>query len=395
LLDVISLFISIAGVCMRDRCTAQIMTVAFTVALCVLLPMRTLTVPPNDFMLIAWNEGRNLLDHGAVSLQYPYPLWTQILLLPFVLVSPELGAQLWFICSLLLLAVSIVGLMDLLGWPLRFPVVVIVSLFVGAFGPVFTTLWLGQLNFLPLLALVLLAKALRSNSWMNAGIALGLGLIKPQLIFLVTAVLFAVAAWERRWRIFLGWALVLCLFIAISIPFAINARQVFGSGVAGHLNAYLARTSTLWGLCLTWAPDSLWLPAIVSCLLAGWLGYRWFRVVQTQRWSEEILYLIGITTIVNLLVSPYSWFYNQVVLILPLSEAVDQIQHLYPPWRTMWLVIIIVAAYFLPTAIDVALTRVYDSEVYQVIPVIALFFVVGLLHWQLDYAAKPVVRGAL
>ena len=379
----------------RHSYPAHIVTVAFIVAASVLLPMRALTVPPNDFMLIAWNEGRRLLDYGAVDFQYPYPLWTQILLLPFVLASPELGAQLWFICSLLLLAVSIVSLMDLVGWPTTFPVVAIVSLFVGAFGPVFTTLWLGQINFLTLIALVLLARALKSDCWIKAGIVLGVGLIKPQLTFVVTAMIVAVAVWERRWKILLAWALILGLFVAISIPFAASVRQIFGGGAAEHLKAYLARTSTLWGLCLTWAPDSLWVPAILSCLLAGWLGYLWFRVVRTRRWSEEILYLIGMTSIITLLITPYSWFYNQVLLILPLVYAVDQVRHLGAPWRSMWLVIIIAVVYFLPTAVDVALTRIYDSEVYQVIPVIALFFVMALLQWQLGCGSKSAVRAAL
>jgi hypothetical protein len=207
--------------------------------------------------------------------------------------------------------------------------------------------------------------------------------------------IFAVAVWERRWKILLGWALIVGLFVAISIPFAASMRQIFGGGAAEHLKAYLARTSTLWGLCLTWAPDSLWIPAMVSGLLAGWLSYLWFRVVRTRRWSEEILYLIAMTTLVTLLITPYSWFYNQVLLILPLVYAVDQLRHLRAPWRTMWLIAIIVVVYFLPTAVDVALTRIYDSEVYQIIPVIALFFVVALLQWQLDHGSKPAVRGAL
>src|SRR4030095_5487706 len=128
----------------RFRILGYVFLAAFIVAVSVLLPMGTLTVPPNDFLLIAWNHGQQLLQRGAVDLDYPYPLWTQVLLLPFVLGSPQLGAQLWFVCSLLLLASSIILLMQFLNWPLRLPVVIFTSLFVAAFGPVFTTLWLGQ-----------------------------------------------------------------------------------------------------------------------------------------------------------------------------------------------------------------------------------------------------------
>jgi hypothetical protein len=377
--------------CMRKFYFAHIIAAALVLAASVLIRMRVLTVPPNDFMLIAWSEGRRLLNLGTVDLRYPYPLWTQILMLPFVLGSPELGAQLWFVCSLLLLSLSIVSLMDLLGWPIKFPMVIIVSLYVGAFGPVFTTLWLGQLNFVSLLSLVLLAQALKSDSWMKAGVVIGLSIIKPHLTFLTSAAVLAIALWQRRWRAFLGFGPVLCLFVAISFPFAVTTRQIFGGGVAEHLTAYLARTSTLWGLCLTLAPASLWIPAVVSCLLAGWLAYIWFDSVRSRQWNGKIVYLMGITTTVNLLILPYSWFYNQAVLILPLSYAVDRLRYLRAIWRVMWLVIMIVAAYFLPTAVTLALTRIYDSEAYQVIPVIAVFFVVVLLQWQVERSSKLTV----
>jgi hypothetical protein len=373
----------------HDLTVGHIFVAMLIVAASVLLPMRTLTVPPEDFALIAWNQGQHLLQHGFVDIDYPYPLWTQLVMLPFIFGSAELGAQLWFVCSLLLLATAIVSIMDLLGWPSRVSLVVLISLFVAAFGPVFTTLWLGQLNFVSLLSLVLLAQALKSGSWMMAGIVLGLGLIKPQLTALVNVAIFGLAVWERRWKLLLGFALVLALYVTLSAPFALTPRQIFGGGAAQHLAAYLAHSTTLWGLSLTIAPQSLWLPAAVSSLLIGWLAYIWIESVRTGQWPERMLYLIGATTIVNLLVLPYSWFYNQAVLILPISYAVDQLRHLDPARRSFWLVILVLVVYFLPAAVDSALTRVYLSEVYQVIPVICLLPVIVALQRQNERGFKP------
>src|SRR5262245_2550021 len=247
----------------RLRTVGYVLLVAFIVAVSVLLPMGTLTVPPNDFLLIAWNHGRELLQTGTVDLTYPYPLWTQVLMVPFVLGSQELGAQLWLVCSLLLLGTSIILLMQFLDWPLRLPIVVFTSLFVAAFGPVFTTLWLGQLNFVPLFSLALLLPLLKSRSWLAAGGALGLGLVKPQLTILISVAVFALALWERHWRTLVGFCGVLLLFIVISAPFAVTPRQIFGGGIEEHLVLYLAHTSTLWGLSLTLFPNALWLPALL------------------------------------------------------------------------------------------------------------------------------------
>lgn len=373
----------------RFRILGYVFLAAFIVAVSVLLPMGTLTVPPNDFLLIAWNHGQQLLQSGTVDLTYPYPLWTQVLLLPFVLGSPELGAQLWFVCSLLLLASSIILLMQFLNWPLRLPVVVFTSLFVAAFGPVFTTLWLGQLNFVPLLSLALVLLSLKSKSWWMAGSALGLGLMKPQLTILVSAAVLALAVWERRWQLFVGFGVVLLSFIALSAPFAVTPRQIFGGGIEEHLVLYLAHTSTLWGLSLNLLPDVLWLPALLSGLLILWLAYLWIDSIKAGCWVERLTYLVGVTTIVNLLILPYSWFYNQAVLIVPIMYAVDLFRRFEGLARILWLLAIVLVVYFLPTVVDVALTRIYLSEVYQVIPVICLLPLVVLLQWQVDRQFKP------
>jgi hypothetical protein len=378
----------------RFRALAYIILAALILAASVLLPMRTLTVPPNDFLLIAWNHGQQLLQRGAVDLDYPYPLWTQVLLLPFVLGSPELGAQLWFVCSLLLLASSIILLMQFLNWPLRLPVVIFTSLFVAAFGPVFTTLWLGQLNFVPLLSLALVLPLLKSKSWWMAGSALGLGLMKPQLTILVSAAVLALAVWERRWQLFVGFGVVLLSFIALSAPFAVTPRQIFGGGIEEHLVLYLAHTSTLWGLSLNLLPDVLWLPALLSGLLILWLAYLWIDSIKAGCWVERLTYLVGVTTVVNLMILPYSWFYNQAVLIVPIMYAVDLLRRFEGLRRILWLLAIVLVVYFLPSAVDVALTRIYLSEVYQVIPVIGLLPLIVLLQWQVDQQSKLQRNGA-
>jgi hypothetical protein len=369
---------------MRKYYPAHVLTAALVMAATVLIPMGVFSVPADDFKLIAWNEGQKLLNFGAVDPGYPYPLWTLVLMLPFASVSPEFGAQLWFACSLLLLGMAIVSLMDLLSWPMRFPILIIVSLFAGAFGPVFTTLWLGQLNAVSLLSLVLLAQALKSSSWLQAGFVLAIGLIKPQLTFLLSGLVLAVAVRQHHWRILIGFGAVLGFFVAISVPFTTSVRQIFGGGVDAHLATYLAHTSTLWGLCLTLVPDAIWIPAVVSALLIVWLVRLWSRSVGLRQWTHEITFLISVTTTVNLLVVPYSWFYNQAVLILPLCYAVDRIRGLPPVWRVVWLVLLIAAVYFLPTLVDLALTRIYRSEAYQVIPVIAVLMILIILQWQTE-----------
>ncbi|HEX2931899.1 MAG TPA: hypothetical protein VHV54_19380, partial [Candidatus Binatia bacterium] len=221
-----------------------------------------------------------------------------------------------------------------------------------------------------------------------------LGLMKPQLTILVSVAVFGLAFWERRWRTLIGFGVILLSFIALSAPFAVTPRQIFGGGIEEHLVLYLAHTSTLWGLSLNLLPDVLWLPALLSGLLILWLAYLWIDSIKAGCWVERLPYLVGVTTIVNLLILPYSWFYNQAVLIVPIMYAVDLLRRFEGLRRILWLLAIVLVVYFLPSAVDVALTRIYLSEVYQVIPVIGLLPLIVLLQWQVDQQSKLQCNGA-
>jgi hypothetical protein len=264
-----------------ERCRSLLFTIVAALILAVtrFAPTGTLQTPPNDFMLIAWNPGQQLIHHHFVDLSYPYPLWTPVLLLPFALWSPETGAQLWLICNLLLLAVSIVMIMRLVQWPCSFATIAIASLLIGSYDPVFTSLWLGQTVFVSIAALILLLQALQYGHWTAVGTLLGISLIKPQATILVTMAILGLSVWQRRWEVFAGFGTVLLLFLAIAAPFAATPRQILGGGVAEHLQLYLAQTSTLWALSLVLVSPSLVLPTLVSCLLCGWVGYYPLQLV--------------------------------------------------------------------------------------------------------------------
>lgn len=341
---------------------------------------QTLFVPSNDFMLIAWQPGEQLLQHGAVDANYPYPLWTLILMLPFVLWAPAIGAQLWLVCNLILLAISIVILVQLFDWPYRLPTIAIASLLIGIYAPIFTSLWLGQIIFVSLLSMVMLIRALQSGSWTTVGVILGLCLIKPHVTILLTAAIFGLAIWQLRWKVFVGFGIVLCLFLAFAVPFAVTPWQVFGAGAGEHLILYLAHTSTIWGLSLTLIPDSLLFPAILSCLLCGWVLYLWIQALRQGRWKERALYLVAITVTVNLLVLPYSWSYNQALLILPFCYAIDRTRQLRWSARIAWLATLIALIYPFSASIYMMLTVVYQSDVYQVIPVLCFLPLLGMLQ---------------
>lgn len=119
----------------------------------------------SDFMLIAWDPGQDLLSGRGVEPGYPYPLWTVVLLLPFVVWSPPTAMLLWLIANVLMLAASICLLLRLFDAALSLPLLALVVSLVAYFLPTITSVWLGQLTVFSLLMLVAAVYALRQASW--------------------------------------------------------------------------------------------------------------------------------------------------------------------------------------------------------------------------------------
>ena len=68
-----------------------------------MIPSRLAT---SDFTMIAWTPGQQLLATGSVSANYPYPIWTALVMLPFSVWPVQVGMALWAICNLLMQMLS-------------------------------------------------------------------------------------------------------------------------------------------------------------------------------------------------------------------------------------------------------------------------------------------------
>ena len=84
----------------------------FLIVLMVLMGAISIFIHPgnldaSDFMLIAWEPGQELLKTGSVYANYPYPLWTVVVMLPLVIWTPKTAMLLLFICNMLMLAASL------------------------------------------------------------------------------------------------------------------------------------------------------------------------------------------------------------------------------------------------------------------------------------------------
>jgi hypothetical protein len=334
-------------------------------------------------MLIAWSPGQQLLAGHTVDINYPYPLWTVVVMLPFAIWSPKVAMLLWFLTNILMLATSICILIELLSGsisPLR---LVLVVAAVGFFFPVLTSIWLGQLTIFSLLVLIMIPYAIMRQQWWQVGIYLGLSLIKPQVTILVTVAVLAWALWTRRWRIIAGFGCVMVLLVVIALPFASSLRQIIGGGVDNHLFLYLDKTSTLWALCLTL--QSSWaLPMAISIALLIWLGYLWLPLFRRDISFDRVTFLIALTTVVNLLIIPYSWMHNLLLLVFPAGYGLACAWRLSCIGRSLWSIVLIALMHPFFLLIYFTLTLSSNSQAYQIIPAVILLPMLFIIQWQVD-----------
>jgi hypothetical protein len=339
-----------------------------------------------DFMMIAWQPGQEILKTGAVHAEYPYPLWTALMMLPFAIGSPEMGALFLLIVNVMMLAASIALLVLLFDWELTPFLFVMTTLLCVLFLPILSSLWVGQLTIFSLLVLVLSVHFFLRERWAWLGIVLGLSFIKPQMMLLLAGLLLLWALWQRRWQVLIGFGGTMLIFVLISLPFMERPSQLIGGGIGVHLETFLIATSTIWGA--TMKPGLPWqVPFLISLGMMIWLGWVWLPFMQGKEVSNSrFLFLCSAAILVNLVVVPYSWMHNLTLMLLPFTYSLWLVNKMNGTMRTMWLTLLVFVTHPLMVLLFFMLSLPSVSQAYQGIPALILLPMMIFLEYKNNQA---------
>lgn len=334
----------------------------------------------NDFLLIAWNPGQELLKTGSIHPDYPYPLWTVVLMLPFLVLPLKTSMLLWFICNLVMLAASITLLISMLDWEITPALIALTVSLSGFFLPVLTSFSLGQLTLFLLLVLTLATYFFLNQNWTWLGITLGLSLMKPQIMFLLVGLILLWAFCQRRWRVLSGFAAILLILVLLSLPFVSNPQQFVGGGIGSHLNNYILRTSTIWSLLLNLGTSWL-VPLTISLGMILWLIYAWLPLLRGRATStNHTIFLFSVTVMINLIVLPYSWMYNLVLLLISYGYSASTILKMKGKARYAWLTLLLIVMYPITIGIFIVFKGYSGTQAYQIIPALFLLAIMIILE---------------
>jgi hypothetical protein len=251
-----------------------------------------------------WSEDRALLMRNP-----PFALFLTI---PLGFVSEKTGAVLWSLMILATLMAAIRLLRDMNGNPPNR-----LHLLGYLFAPSMACMLAGQSSGLALLGLTLFLYLHRTRPQI-AGAALVLCALKPHLFLPFAVVLLVWTIAQKAFRVVVG--ATLALAVCSAVPLFLDPSVYANYAAMARTSRIEAEFVPTLGEALRIAihPQAVWLqflPAVVGCIWAVW----YFRQHRNHwEWSTDG----SILMLISLLVAPYSWFTDQVVLLPAIFQAI-------------------------------------------------------------------------
>jgi hypothetical protein len=333
----------------------------------------------SPYDIVAWGEGFRQFELGfLLTPVFLYPLPLALLLAPLGMLPFQNAYIVWVMLSQLMIIASLTILLTLETNPRR--KLFFIPLFTGIvlFRPTILTLIQGQLSGLFLFALVWIAFLWQKGKWFWGGILLGLLVLKPNLGFMVIVL---VAIWlllNKNWTALYG-TLVSGIIVLIA-GLMYNPAWVMQYLHIG--NTKLAETfggsPTVWGMGALISHNRTGATLIFGSLAGLVILFGFFRTLLHSHATLRPVSVLALAVSINLLVTPYTWTYDQLLLILPLTTvilAMDRSGVRFPLTASVFLgidVFVVILLFF-----DVML----QVEILNVLVPLVIFF---LCQWKLD-----------
>jgi hypothetical protein len=266
----------------------------------------------------AWAAGyRQFAIEVQPNPAFLYPLPLAVLLAPLGLLALRQAYIAWVAASLLLMLGSLLLLLAIQPhgrWRLLVPILVGLVFF----RPTVLTLIQGQISALFLFMLVLSVLLWKQGRWFWGGFLLGFFVLKPNLGGPLLLLLVLWLVYRRKFSALPG--MLGCALLMLGVGLLVNPGWVGAYLQVGSqkLAATFGASPTVWGL------GALACHARETCTLAcgGILG---LLVLAACAWlvlgrgGESAWTAVGLAVTATLLITPYTWTYDQLLLLLPVT----------------------------------------------------------------------------
>jgi hypothetical protein len=243
------------------------------------------------------------------------PPWFVPIIAVFGFLPFALAQELWLGCGLISVLIAARWLWGIYPEEGQLPWASWVA--TGVFVPVAVSLAIGQISPLVLLGVAGFLHFEKQGKLGLAGGFLFLAAQKPHLIFLFW---IALLMWSIRGLVGRTLATLMSITIAASVFAVALDHAIFTQyfSLITRDKVLLELTPTMSGLLRLWLrnyPPMQLLPALLALV---WFSFYWRRHRDRWQWREEMPILL----LVSLLTTSYSWFFDQVVLLPCVFQAV-------------------------------------------------------------------------
>lgn len=249
-----------------------------------------------------------------------YPLYVAYLALPLAGL-PLPWAEAVYLSGLEMALLSGIGLaIALWRWPQSTFGRLGIAMWAASLYPVVWVFILGQASGWVAFLIIFSLWALSRQRDLPAGVALGLGLIKPQLIGLLIPLLILWGWFHRRRKFVL--ATVITVSTLVGVPTLLDADWMsrFGRMLVEY-NSRHRFDPPLALLVDRVAPSGVtWVTQVIALVLIIWCGFGWWRAFRSSR-LRDLFLVVGLTLILTTALLPQMTVVNQAVLLFPLLGA--------------------------------------------------------------------------
>ena len=265
-----------------------------------------------------WSAGYSQYENSLlVNPAFLYPLPLAQAFAPLGLLPMRNAYIVWVTISELMILASLSSL--LLMDKSEHAKLIFVPILAGLalFRPTILTLTQGQVSVLFLFGLTGIALSWQRQRWFLGGLLLGLLALKPNLGAPLIALLAAWLLLNQHWRALLGTlvsGIVLLIAGLIYDPaWVAQYWHVGGNKLAGTFGG----SPTVWGLGALISHNNLTTTLLIGGFGALIILIGFFRVILLPHTTMSPLSILSLAVCVTLLVTPYTWTYDQLLLLLP------------------------------------------------------------------------------
>jgi len=189
------------------------------------------------------------------------------------------------------------------------------------FRPVTLTLTQGQVSGLFLIVLAGTISIWKKGNWFWGGFLVGLTILKPNLGLIIIGLLAVWLIVRKHWYGLIGIIASGFLLVVSGLIYQPNWVAEYWSVGSNKLAQTFGGSPTVWGfsamVCHNHISCVLPFGGIAALLLVAGLLFVFIR----QK-NLETVKVVALTVAVTLLITPYTWTYDQLLLIIPITLIV-------------------------------------------------------------------------